>query len=232
MKCSLIIPCYNESESLPELVERCQAITLCGDTEVILVDNGSTDNTPHILREILLGRPNIRSIRVEVNQGYGHGIIMGLRSGKGRILGWTHADLQTNPQDILEGIKLFDKYGDNIFIKGRRYGRPFSDVVFTFGMTFVEALLLRKWMLDINAQPTMFSNQFFIDWKSPPDDFSLDLFAFYQAKVHKIKIYRFPVFFGIREYGISRWNFSASAKWKFIRRTISYSLILRKKVLG
>lgn len=227
---SLVIPCYNEAANLPLLLERCKGLAVRTDVEVVLVDNGSTDSTAEVLRNLLPKYPGCRSIRVEKNQGYGFGIVSGLRSAEGQILGWTHADLQTDPQDALRGLELFEKHGVNIFVKGRRYGRPFIDVVFTVGMSMFETLLLAKPMSDINAQPTMFPRKFFDSWSSPPDDFSLDLYAYYQAQTQGLKVCRFPVKFGERAYGVSHWNVNWAAKWKFIRRTIDFSLKLKKKI--
>lgn len=230
MKFSLIIPCYNEAANLPLLLERCKVLTAKAEVEVILVDNGSTDSTPQVLLNLLPIYSGCRTVRVEKNKGYGFGILSGLRAAKGEILGWTHADLQTDPQDALRGLELFEIHGEEIFVKGRRYGRPLADVLFTIGMSFFETLLLGKPMWDINAQPTMFSHKFFKSWSSPPDDFSLDLYAYYRAQSEGLKVYRFPVKFGERAYGASHWNVNWAAKWKFIRRTIAYSLQLKKKI--
>jgi glycosyltransferase involved in cell wall biosynthesis len=230
MKFSLIIPCYNEAANLPLLLERCKALAAKSEVEIILVDNGSTDRTPQVLSDLLPQYPGCRTVRVEKNQGYGFGILSGLRAAKGEILGWTHADMQTDPQDALSGLELFEIHGKDIFVKGRRYGRPLADVIFTIGMSLFETLLLVKPMWDINAQPTMFSYKFFESWNSPPDDFSLDLYAYYQAKTKGLQIYRFPVKFGERAHGVSHWNVNWAAKWKFIRRTIDFSLQLKKRI--
>jgi glycosyltransferase involved in cell wall biosynthesis len=228
MKYSLIIPCYNEAENIPLLLERCNKVFEQEDTEVILVDNGSTDNSSDVLIELLLKYPDCRSVTVEKNQGYGFGILAGLRAAKGDILGWTHADMQTDPQDALRGLDLFDEYGNDIFVKGSRHGRPLADVIFTVGMSIFETILLRKPMWDINAQPTMFSRSFFETWIDPPNDFSLDLFTYYKARCQNLKIYRIPVKFGERAFGNSHWNVNWTAKFKFIRRTVAFSLQLRK----
>ena len=230
MKFSLIIPCYNEAANLPLLLERCKELAASPDVEVVLVDNGSTDSTAEVLENILPKFPRCRSIRVDKNQGYGFGIVSGLKVAKGRILGWTHADMQTDPQDALLGLAHFEKHGDDIFVKGRRYGRPFMDVVFTVGMSVFETLLLARPMWDINAQPNMFSRRFFESWTNTPDDFSLDLYAYYQAQNCGLKVHRFPVRFGERAHGVSHWNVNWAAKRKFIRRTINFSLQLKKKV--
>jgi glycosyltransferase involved in cell wall biosynthesis len=230
MKLSLVIPCYNEAANLPLLLERCKELARNSDVEVILVDNGSTDNSPSVLKELLPRYPGCRSIRVEKNQGYGFGILAGLNAAKGEILGWTHADMQTDPQDAIRGLALFEKFGLNIFVKGQRHGRPLGDVAFTVGMSLFETILLGKPLWDINAQPTMFSRQFFETWREPPHDFSLDLFSYYHARKTGLVVHRFPVRFGERAHGISHWNVNWAAKRKFIRRTIDFSMQLRKRL--
>jgi hypothetical protein len=97
-------------------------------------------------------------------------------------------------------------------------------------MSFFETLLLVKPLWDINAQPTMFSRQFFETWREPPHDFSLDLFAYYQARMAGLKVHRFPVLFGERAHGVSHWNVNWAAKRKFISRTVEFSLALKKKI--
>lgn len=225
---ALIIPCYNEAANLPLLMERCADVGKRDALEVLLVDNGSTDETPRILAELLPRYPGCRSVRVAVNRGYGFGILSGLRQARGEILGWTHADMQTDPQDALRGLGLFEQYGPDIFVKGRRYGRAASDVFFTLGMSAFETLLLGQPFWDINAQPVMFSRKFFETWQDPPHDFALDLYAYYRARRARLPVHRFPVHFGEREHGLSHWNLNWAAKRKFIRRTVEFSIRLRR----
>jgi len=229
LRFSLVIPCYNEAANLPLLLDRCRLILDRGNVEVLLVDNGSTDHSPAVLADLLPQYPGSRSVRVERNLGYGFGIICGLREARGEIVGWTHADMQTDPHDILAGLSLFQRHGDNIFVKGRRHGRPFADVIFTVGMSLFETLLLKQPLWDINAQPTMFSREFFNTWESPPKDFSLDLFAYFQACTRGLMVYRFPVRFAARAHGVSHWNINWLAKWKFIKRTIIFSVQLKQR---
>ena len=224
MRCSLVIPCYNEAASLPLLTDRCREIVDAHpNIEIVLVDNGSTDETPEILKKIPL-----KSIRVGVNRGYGHGILTGLQCASGDILGWTHADMQADIGDIVRGMKVFEQFGENILVKGRRHGRPLSDVFFTVGMSVFETMLLKTPLWDINAQPNLFPRHFFHSWKNPPHDFSLDLYAYYQAKRQHLSVHRFPVSFGKRIHGTSHWNIDWPNKIKFIRRTIQFSLDLKR----
>jgi polyisoprenyl-phosphate glycosyltransferase len=232
MRMSLVIPCYNEARNLPLLVARLRETFVRDDIEAILVDNGSTDDSPAVLEALLQSPSRIRSVRVDKNQGYGFGILAGLAAANGDIIGWTHADMQTDPADALRALALFDADAEpqRLFVKGRRYGRPAADVAFTFGMSIFETLLMRRRMWDINAQPTLFPRAFFAAWREPPHDFSLDLYAYYQALHRGLRVRRFPVRFGERAHGTSHWNVNWQAKARFIRRTVDFSLRLRKEL--
>jgi len=232
-KLSLIIPCYNESKNLPILLDRCREIfSYEKDVEIIIVDNGSTDETSQVLDIVASDMSFIKRVDVVVNKGYGYGILAGLKVAEGEVIGWTHADLQTEPSDVLIGLDFFQKSSNPelLFVKGQRHGRPILDNIFTIGMSIFETILLRSIMWDINAQPTLFHRSFFLHWNSPPNDFSLDLYAYYIAIRSGLKIKRFPVHFGKRIHGVSNWNFSLMSKYRFIKRTLLFSFTLRRKM--
>ena len=231
-KLSLVIPCYNEGENLPLLLERCSHVVSQREVEIVIVDNGSTDNSQSILSELLPGYPFVSMVHVKKNKGYGHGILEGLKNASGDILSWTHADMQADPDDVIKGLKFFENSAtpDRLFVKGKRYGRQFADIFFTVGMSIFETLLLRTAMWDINAQPNMFHRSFYETWSEPPEDFSLDLYVYYMAKKTRLDLKRFPVYFGKRAHGISSWNISPAAKFRFIKRTLGYSFALMRKV--
>ncbi len=70
----------------------------------------------------------------------------------------------------------------------------------------------------------------FKTWASPPHDFALDLYAYYQARVQGLAVHRFPVRFGPRAHGVSHWNVNWAAKKKFIRRTVDFSIDLKRNL--
>ena len=226
---SIIIPCYNEAEGLPALLRRIEGV--CRerrDIEFVLVDNGSTDDTGKLLRAAAEANESITPVRVEANQGYGYGILRGLEKARGEFLGWTHADMQTDPADVLRALRILEREGwpPRLYLKGRRCGRPAGDMVFAIGMGLLESLLFRRRLWDINAQPNIFHRSFYEGWNNPPHDFSLDLYAYATAARSGLRMARFPVLFADREYGSSNWNVSLGEKLKVIRRTLGYSLRL------
>ena len=232
IKFSLVIPCYNEENNLPLLIKACKNLLEDPHNELIIVNNGSTDNSSLVLKHISEKHSKIVVVNIKKNIGYGHGILSGLRAANGNILGWTHADLQTNPNDCINALGFFNvKHSDNIFVKGKRYGRPLADSFFTFAMSVFESILLKKKLWDINAQPTIFTRKFYDKFSNPPNDFSLDLYVYFLALKYKMRVHRFNVFFGKRAYGVSHWNIDYKSKIKFIKRTLKYSIELRKNIL-
>ncbi len=232
IKLSIVIPCYNEAENLPALLERLADSINRDDIEVVLVDNGSTDKTESLLKDLLPRYSFAKSTRVEVNQGYGNGIIQGLKECKGKFLGWTHADMQTDPYDLVKALEIIESNSDSerLFVKGNRKGRSLFDQFFTSGMSIFETVFLHEKLSDVNAQPNVFSRTFFETWENPPEDFSLDLYALYMARKAKLNVKRFEVLFPERLHGESHWNNgSLKAKWKFIKRTLDFSIKLKKE---
>lgn len=233
MKLSIVIPCYNEGENVNLFLSEYNKVITRSDIEVVLVNNGSTDETANILLELLpIYSHFLKIVTVEKNQGYGFGILRGLHACRGEFIGWTHGDMQTPPKDVIRALEIIEQSGNskNIYVKGLRKGRPLFDTFFTFGMSIFETIYLGKWLYDINAQPNIFHHDFFTSWDNPPHDFSLDLFVLYQAKKQKLTIRRFPVKFLARVHGHSNWNTGFKSKWKFIKRTISFSLELKKRL--
>ena len=226
---SLVIPVYNEEKNLPFLFDKLHELLSKNSYEVVIVENGSLDNSREVLKKYLSKYKNLKCIFLKKNKGYGGGIIEGLKIAKGKFLSWTHADMQTNPCDVINAEEFIFSNKKNIFIKGLRKGRPLIDQFFTFSMSFIATLRLGYFFRDINAQPTIFPASFFQNWDNPPFDFSLDIYAYYEAKRLRYKIYRFPVRFSQRLFGTSSWNKDIISKIKFIKRNLKYIKDLSNK---
>ena len=231
MNFSLVIPCFNEQGTVQKILETTKDIFIKNNIELIIVNNGSSDNTHKILKDIISNYTHVKYINLKNNLGYGGGILEGLKACTGEVIGWTHADLQTNP---LDAIMAFEKFKNNkknykLYVKGNRQNRPFFDKFFTFGMSIFETILLRRILYDVNAQPTIFPKDFYEKWVNPPTDFSLDLYSYYFAIKNKYKIDRIKVNFLKRIYGESKWNYNFFSRIRFISRTVNYSIKLRLK---
>ena len=121
-------------ENIPALIKKLKGINN-KSVEIILVNNGSTDNSKEVLQKnINFQIPKIRLINLKKNIGYGHGIMAGVKKATGDFIAWTHADLQTDPIDVIGAFKQYTRNRDykNSIIKGKRVGRNFFDFFFKF----------------------------------------------------------------------------------------------------
>ena len=169
---------------------------------------------------------------MESQNGYGNDILEGLKKARYEYLCWTHADLQTDPNDVIRGLEIIiSNIGDEQFIKGKRKSRPFFDLLLTYGMQLIVFFLLKVRLNDINAQPKVFHRSFYDKFLKDrsPKDFSLDLFALYEAKTNNYEIISFPVHFKKREFGVAKGGGgSLINRWNLVKRTFRYIYRLKK----
>ena len=234
---TIVLPCYNESENIPLILERFNKIlesdtsyeNLINDLKIILVDNGSNDNTDNLLKQILPKYKFAKSIRLETNKGYGNGIISGLKEAQSPFVGWTHADFQTDIKDVIFSLKFIktNQSCKNILIKGKRVRRNNFDNFFSIGMSIFESILFLAPIYEVNAQPNIFHHSLLNRIKKWPNDFSIDLYLYLYAIRNNFKIIRYNVEFSKRIHGESKWNTSIRSKFKFILRTLIFSIRTR-----
>ena len=227
---SVVIPCYNESLSIPIVFQKALYITSNYDIEFIFLDNGSNDDTWNIMQD-LNSKKQIKCLRIEENKGYGFGIKFALKYAKGNYIGWTHADLQTDLFDIIKAYQKIKqaelrKNNQNLYaIKGIRFGRKLSDVFISYAMSSLMRILFFPWKTyEINAQPSLYHFSILSYLDKSPDDYSFDIYAYLLSFYLKFQQLRFPVLFPSRIYGKSHWNIDVLSKLVFIRKTFSFIL--------
>jgi len=123
---SLILPCYNEEEAIPyTFPQLVQAFENAGHRlELIGVDNGSTDGTGDKLRELHDHGMPVVPVRVEVNQGYGFGLLSGIPHARAPWIGFLPADGQVDA--VLSGYLGTSAQADSVaeLVKRIRSARP------------------------------------------------------------------------------------------------------------
>jgi len=225
---SIVLPCYNEAEGIPRILERFAASGRRRDFELILVDNGSVDATAEVMAQHLPAYPFARSVCIAKNQGYGHGIFTGLKQAGGELLAWSHADLQTDPADVFRAWDVYQQAPnrERLLVKGRRHGRRLGERVVSLGMQWVALACLRRWIPEINAQPKLFHRSLLEHVTHPPVDFNFDVYVLYQARRHGWRLGDIDVLFPPRPYGKSNWAATWRSKLRTIRRSIQYMFLL------
>jgi len=102
MDISVVIPLYNEDESLPELHDWIQRVMLANNFsyEVIFVDDGSTDRSWEVIQDLKKKNPAVRGIKFRRNYGKSAGLNVGFEATQGDIVITMDADLQDSPDEI------------------------------------------------------------------------------------------------------------------------------------
>jgi len=231
IRLSIVLPCYNEADNLPLLLEGYRQVWPDLPAELILVDNGSTDHTAEVLAQELQ-RPELafaRTVRVPRNRGYGHGLHTGLQAGHGEFIAFSHADMQCSPADVFNAYDHLVSAPNpaQALVKGWRSGRDFSASLITTGMSVLASTILLTNLADINAQPKVFHCSHLARLTQPPDGFQFDLYVLYQARRARLKILTIPVVFGERVHGQSKSAFNIFARYRTIWATIVYIFHLR-----
>ena len=99
---TVLVPAYDEEESLPTLVERLEDVLapLTVDFEILVVDDGSRDRTRAVLRELRGRFPRLRPLSFLRNHGKSAALAVGFREARGRVVVTIDADLQDDPDEI------------------------------------------------------------------------------------------------------------------------------------
>lgn len=113
MDLSIVVPAYNEDESIAQLVDEIKVVVDGEgyDWELIFIDDGSTDDTWKVVRELHAANHRVRGIRFQRNYGKAAALHVGFGSTKGKVVMTMDADLQDRPKHIPEFYKMITEDG-------------------------------------------------------------------------------------------------------------------------
>ena len=120
---SVVIPVYNEAENVEELVSRVHAALADRDFELILIDDGSSDGTGALIDNLAQTRPWLRPVLLIRNYGQSTALQAGFDAARGSLIATLDGDLQNDPADIPELLRILDERPDIDLISGWRKDR-------------------------------------------------------------------------------------------------------------
>lgn len=125
MNLSVIVPLFNEEESLPELAAWVERVTteLSLSHEILMVDDGSTDNSWKVIEELHAQNPNVKGIKFRTNYGKSAALNTAFAACKGDVVITMDADLQDSPDEIPELYRMITEEGYDVVSgwKKKRY---------------------------------------------------------------------------------------------------------------
>ena len=127
MDISVVVPLYNEEESLPELFAWIERVMNANgfSYEVIFVNDGSTDRSWQVIEQLQAQAPDkVRGIKFRRNYGKSPALFCGFEQAQGDVVITMDADLQDSPDEIPELYRMITQDGYDLYRAGSRNVRP------------------------------------------------------------------------------------------------------------
>ena len=202
MKLSVIIPVYNEVESIKTIVKRVQDTKLVH--EIILVDDGSKDGTRDILKK-WEGKKGLRVILHEKNQGKGAAVRTGMSAAKGDVLLIQDADLEYDPRDFPILLQPIEEGLADVVYGSRFLGRAhrvtmFWHLVANQMLTLMTNILYNTILTDMETGYKVFRREVLNGMVLHANSFDFE--PEFTAKIlkRKFRIFEVPITFNPRDY--------------------------------
>jgi len=213
---SLIIPVFNEEGSVEDIIRRSHAVLEAAD-EIIVVDDGSTDATPGILKKITL--PNLKIIRKPRNIGNGAAIMTGVRAASGEWIATIDADDTYRPEDLPNLRKILEAENADMVVgsrEGLKLGKPLHHLAREFLRHLGEYFALQP-ITDINSGLRIVRKSLIEQFADQyPQRFSLHIVLTVLAGRSSAKILYSPIGYGPRT-GISKLSPGMLGPWNFVK---------------
>jgi glycosyltransferase involved in cell wall biosynthesis len=201
MKLSIVMPVYNEKNTILEILKRVEAVGLA--SEIVVVDDGSKDGT----KELLLAHkmPGLRLQVHQRNRGKGAAVRTGIQAAQGDLILIQDADLEYDPRDIPALLKPVEEgiadvvYGSR-FLGGPRRPTMFWHMVANKLLTFITNILYNNILTDMETGYKLFRSELVksITIRSNSFDFEPEITA--KLLKRRARIYEVPISFNPRDY--------------------------------
>lgn len=222
---SFIVPCYNEQEILTYTLTRLHtAFTESGyNLELVVIDNGSQDQTGEIARKFAKSHSGIVVHRVEVNEGYGWGITRGIPLCTAPWIGIIPADGQVDAEDAVRLYEAVMTTDGNVVGKVRRRFRMdglYRKLVSISYNLFIRVLWPRLGSIDINGSPKILPAQALHEMDLKSKGWLLDPELMIKAHYMGMQVMELNVFSRMRGNGVS--HVSTTTCWEFLHNLLYF----------
>lgn len=206
---SVVVPLLNEEESLPELVLHLEQVLgkLAGKRyEIIFIDDGSTDNSFNVIKQIRARNQRVKAFRFRRNYGKSAALSVGFQYAKGRIIITMDADLQDDPDEIPNLInKMREGYDLVSGWKKKRYD-PITKTLPSKFFNFVTSLFSGVKLHDFNCGLKAYKQELVKDLQVYGEMHRyIPALAHWEGyKVTEIPVQHHPRKYGKTKFGVSR----------------------------
>lgn len=221
-KLSIIIPVYNEERTIRELLTRVENARVPGWLkEIIVVDDGSTDNTKTILKS---WRNKARIIFKEKNEGKGSAVTAGLKHATGDMVLLQDADLEYSPDDYMTLLKPFENEHVNV-VYGSRFLGPHLSTMYLYAqgnkfVTLVTNLLFNTNITDMETGYKVFRQKVLKEITIHAKRFDMEPEITVKVLKKGYQIYEVPITYFGRKFSEGKkltWRDGIVALWTLIK---------------
>ena len=203
MRLSVVIPVFNERATVEEILRRVQAVGLA--SEMLVVDDGSTDGTRELLMDIAKERPDLRLLLHPENRGKGAAVRTGIQAATGDLVLIQDADLEYDPRDYPMLMKPIEEDKADVVFGSRFLGAPrrptmFWHMVANKMLTLLTNILFNSILSDMETGYNLFRREVIqnIPLRARRFDFEPEITA--KLLKRKVRIFEVPISFNPREY--------------------------------
>jgi len=224
MKLSVVMPVYNEKATIRQIIDKVQAVDL--DQELIVVDDGSTDGTRDILRELQsAGNPSLQIHFLERNRGKGTAVRYGIARASGDVLVIQDADLEYDPEEFHNLLVPYNKgraavvYGSR-FLGGHRTLYYWTTLGNKF-LTFLTNIIYNSNLTDMETCYKLFSMEVLREINLKCERFEFEPEVTAKLLKRNIHIYEVPISYMGREYSEGK-KITAKDAWTAVKTLVKY----------
>lgn len=202
---SFVIPMYNESQTIGNTVERLtqMAKALTDDYEIVIADDGSTDDSGLIADRIAEEDPHVKVEHLKKNAKFGGALRKGLKRAKKNIIIYTDSDLPVDSSDIRNALFLLDECDIVTAVSKVKKGETLKRIIISGVYNFLVQLLFKTALKDINSGFKIYKRKVFENMELISNSPFVDVEIFIKAMKRNFVITQYPIIFKHRKKGKS-----------------------------
>lgn len=190
-KLSIVVPVYNEEKTIKGVISRINNVKLPLDKEIILVNDGSEDNTEKEIMRICKKNKNIKFISYKKNKGKGYALRLGFKKASGTIIGIQDADLEYDIRDYKKLLRPLLNKDASVVYGNRFHNKKLKKNSFYFGnrfLSFMTSVIYSKKVTDMETCYKVFRKEILkkINLKSDRFDIEPEMTAKFLKNGHDI----------------------------------------------